>query len=104
MIATKIPYDITWGPDSQVFAQIETLRGKSPQKGKFGIILEAVKWTGSGDIRVKDAFGNELFSGSTAAEPSRIHSTLPKITVAAPLQITVTSGSTGAVYFYGRVL
>ncbi len=98
VINTKVPTDVVWGPNSEVFVR------SSVHGGFFGVKLEAVKWTGTGNIVVKDAHGVELFSGATASEPVRIHSALPYITVAAPLQITVTSGSSGSIFFYGEVL
>lgn len=98
VIITHVPTDITWGPNSEVFARTNV------HGGFYGVRLEAVKWTGSGSIVVKDAQGIELFSGATAGEPVRIHSTLPYLTVAAPLQITVTAGTGGSIIFYGTVL
>lgn len=97
-INIKIPGDISWGPNSSVLVR------SNVHKGAYGVRLEAIHWTGSGNIVVKDYNGIELFSGSTTGEPTRIHSALPAITVAAPLQITVTSGSSGSIFFFGEVL
>jgi hypothetical protein len=97
-IVIRVPTDITWGPNSEVLSR------SSVHSGFYGVRLEAVKWTGSGSIVVKDAQGIELFSGATASEPVRIHSTLPHLTVAAPLQITVAAGTSGSIVFYGIVL
>jgi len=98
VINIRVPADVAWGPDSEIFVR------SAVHSGFFGVKLEAIKWTGPGDIIVKDAHGIKLFSGSTAGEPVRIHTTLPSITVAAPLQITVTSGSSGSIFFYGEIL
>lgn len=98
VINIRIPNDAVWGPDTQI------LNRTAVHSGLFGIKLEAVKWTGPGNIVIKDAHGIELFSGATTGEPVRVHSALPHITVAAPLQITVTSGSSGSIFFYGQVL
>lgn len=99
LINWAVPIDIpSASSDNKVFSRDHTIHG-----GRFSIRLEAVKWTGAGNILVKDAHGVELFSGATANQPVKIHTSLPSITVAAPLLVTVTSGSTGSVIFYGEV-
>ena len=93
----RVPSPYAWGPNTQVFVR------SSVHEGNFGVRVQALYWDGAGNIVVKDAHGVEFFSGATTG-PTQFVSGFPYVTIAAPLQITDTSGSSGTIYFYGEIL
>jgi len=66
------------------------------------IRLQAVLWTGTGNLYVKDYYGNQLFSGSTATITPVIEGQ-QHITVVAPLKYTVAAAD-GEIYFFGEFI